>query len=410
MSSTSPAEIRPAPRAVLGGRRLAFLASMMVIIGPLSLSLYTPAMPSLAAAFGTGPAAIKLSLTVYLLGFAFAQLICGPLSDRFGRRPVLISFCLVYLAGSALAGSAADIELLLVGRVVQGIGACAGVALSRAIVRDCHEGQAAARLFTTIAMFLSIAPAIAPMIGSLLLRLAGWPTIFLAMALYGLALLGVTVRLLPETNRRLDPHATEPRRMVLSYARLISDRRYVRMVSVMALSIGGIYTFHTITPFVYIGVLGLSPEAFALVTLTSAAAFFAGSRVTGALLRKVAADRLVVWGVAIVTAAAGLLLAALAVGPSVPVVALPVMVWAFGTAMLLPGTQIEALAPFPAMAGAAAAFMGFLQMGAGVLGSAAATRFPDSTQALTVVPATMAVIALAAYVGLGRGRKRAGPT
>lgn len=383
---------------MIGERRLTLIASVMVIIGPLSLSLYTPAMPSLVRELHTDPGMIKLSLTVYLVGFAVAQLLCGPLSDRSGRRVVVTAFSAIYVLGSLIVVAAHSVEGLIVGRIVQGIGACAGVAISRAMVRDCFTGQTSARIMATIAMFLSIAPALGPLIGSLLLRFSGWHAIFLAMGAYGLVLI-VLMTGVPETNRQRDPAAFDLMRMLANYRLLLVQPVYLRNVAVMALAVGGLYTFHSVTPFVYVEVIGLSPESYALVMVTSAFAFFAGSLLTNRLLRRLEARELILAGLVLtLLGGAGLVVGLELVEPTVPGVALPVMCWAFGSAMLLPGATVEALAPFPQAAGAASAMMGFLQMAAGVLGTALASAFAASVDALAVVPLGMALASLGIYV------------
>ncbi|MDX6751509.1 multidrug effflux MFS transporter [Geminicoccaceae bacterium 1502E] len=382
---------------MISERRLTLIASVMVIIGPLSLSLYTPAMPSLVRELHTDAAMIKLSLTVYLAGFALAQLLCGPLSDRLGRRLVVLLFSAVYVAGSLLVVASQSVEGLLIGRVVQGVGGCAGVALSRAMVRDCFTGQVAARIMVTIAMFLSIAPALGPIIGSFLLRFSGWHAIFLVMAAYGVLLMALMAAT-PETNRTPDPQAFDLLRMLANYRLLLGEPVYLRNVAVSALAVGGLYTFHSVTPFVYVDAIGLTPESFALVMLTSAFAFFAGSFVTNRLLRRHEARALVLGGILLtLLGGLGLVAGLQLLPPSVPGVALPVMCWAFGAAMLLPGATVDALAPFPQAAGAASAMMGFLQMAAGVMGTALASAFASSVDALAAVPFAMALLSLVLF-------------
>lgn len=390
-------------RSPLSPRRLTWMASLMVVIGPLSLSLYTPAMPSLAVRLGTDAATIRFSLTVYLIGFALAQLACGPLSDRFGRRPVLLVFTVIYIIGSLLALPADGPGLLLAARLVQGVGACAGVALSRAIIRDRAQGLAAVRLMAVVALALSVAPALAPLLGSLLLRTGDWHTIFVAMAAYGLFLALAVAAFLPETNLQPDRFALVPGRLARTYARLATDAEFLRPTLAMAAALGGIYSFHAITPFVYMDNLGLSPERFALVTVSGALSFAAGARTAGLLLRRRDPALVLAAGLWLLAAAA-LLLACqlLLLAPSIPGVAFPVGLWAFGAALILPGASVEGMAPFPTSAGAAAALMGFAQMLAGVAGSSFAAALPSSPVALAVVPATLALVALASHYGLRR--------
>jgi MFS transporter, DHA1 family, multidrug resistance protein len=396
----------PAMAPLLGDRRLMLLATPMAVLGPVSLSFYVPAMPTMVVDLGTTASFIKLSLTLYLLGFAVAQLICGPLSDRFGRRIILLLFSLIYVAGSLLVFVTPSVEGVLAGRVIQGIGGCAGMAISRAMVRDCLDGQAAARVHSIIAMALSVAPAIGPVLGSLLLEAVGWRALFLVMASYGLGLCLLVLLAMPETNRHPDPGALRFWPMVANYGRLLRSPAYMRLVLVMAVALGGLYTFGAVTPFVYIGIIGLSPQAFALVMTLGAVSFFAGSSTANRLMRKMPSSDLVVIGLgALCAGAVTLFVGLLVLTPSVASVVLPTMVWTFGAALVLPGATMGALSPFPGIAGSAAALMGFLQMTAGVLGSGAASLFADSAVGLALVPLAMALVALLAFLLL---RPRAG--
>jgi len=187
--------------------RTAFLGALIVALGPISLALYTPAMPTLVEAFATDPSTVKLTITLYFLGFAFAQIVCGPLSDAYGRKPIALGFFSIYLAGSLLAVFAPTITWLLVARALQGIGAAAGVATSRAVIRDQFTGQASARIMNLIGLIFAIGPAISPSLGALLLRTLGWHAIFASMVLYGLVVVAVTIFAVSETNPNINPAA-----------------------------------------------------------------------------------------------------------------------------------------------------------------------------------------------------------
>lgn len=149
-----------APVPLMSQSRTALIAAALVTIGPVSLTMYTPAMPTLVEAFGTTETQVKATLTVFFFGFAFSQLVCGPLSDAFGRRPVALGFFGAYLAGSVVTVMATSMEVLIAGRLLQGIGCAAGIAISRAIVRDQYVGQASARIMNLVGTMLAIAPAI----------------------------------------------------------------------------------------------------------------------------------------------------------------------------------------------------------------------------------------------------------
>lgn len=388
---------------ILSERLTGAFGAMLVALGPISMALYTPAMPSLVAAFGTSMAAVKATLTAYFAGFAAAQLVCGPLSDGYGRKPVAVGFLLVYLMGSIGAVFAPTVEALVVARLVQGIGAAAGVAISRAIVRDSFTGQQSARIMNTIGIWLALGPALSPTIGGLILEVSGWQAIFLAMVAYGGILLVVVLAFLPETNRSPDPRRARPAGLGEAYGRLLRDRRFTIPSLAIGLTVGGLYALGTILPFVLIDRVGLSPTQFGLGMVLQSGSFILGGLVTKALLRRVGAQRLVVPGLA--TSATGglaMALSMLVLGPGFLSVMIPVGVFAFALALIMPALTTDALAPFPQMAGAAGALMGFLQMGGGFAGSGVAASLGDPVAAISTVVPGMTMAALAIFLTAGR--------
>src|SRR3954463_11093225 len=188
MSATMSLEsgVNGQPVPLMTETRTAVVGALIVALGAISMSLYTPAMPALVDAFNTTPATVKLTLTVYFGGFAFAQLVCGPLSDAYGRRPIALGSFSIYLLGSVIAALSPTIQWLVVGRILQGIGVAAGIAISRAIVRDQFTGQRSARIMNLIGLMLAVGPAVSPTIGGVLLSTLGWHSIFLVMVVYGI--------------------------------------------------------------------------------------------------------------------------------------------------------------------------------------------------------------------------------
>jgi DHA1 family bicyclomycin/chloramphenicol resistance-like MFS transporter len=396
----------PAPPAArpLGPGEAAAFGAMLVALGPISMALYTPAMPDLVAAFGTSLSAVKTTLTAYFLGFALAQLICGPLSDGYGRRPVLVGCLALYVLASIGAAFAPTIETMTAARLFQGVGAAAGVAISRAIVRDGFTGQPAARIMNTIGIWLALGPAVSPILGALLLVTAGWPAIFVAMVVYGVVLLAVVTFRLPETNSHRDPSRASPGGLVRAYRRLVVDGRFLLPAAILGLTVGGLYANATMLPFVLIDQAGLSPTDYGLAMMLQTGAFIAGGLVTRRLLGRVDATRLVLPGLAVCALGGVLLTASLALlPPSVATVMGPIAVFAFALALFMPALTTGALAPFATEAGAASALMGFFQMGGGVLGSAAGAAIGDPVTALAVVVPTMTIAGLAAGL-LARAR------
>ena len=377
---------------------MTIVGALLIAVGPLSMSLYSPAMTLLIAALHTTEQAVRATVTVYLFGFAVAQLICGPLSDRFGRRPILIGCLVLYVIGSIESAAAGSITALILGRLVQGIGACGGVALSRVMVVDRFAGNGAARIISLMSLILSVAPAAAPIIGGTLITVTSWRVLFVILAVYGAVLLALVWRF-PETNERRDPRATKLRSLAVNYAMLITSRAFISQVVLTSLAIGGFYASQTLSPFVLMGRLGLSSPMFGLATASLMLSYLIGSLATNRLLRVVAMSRLVLAGALMVLAASlSLALGLRFLGLGIAEIIAPMCLWMLGFAFIMPGVTTTALALFPRNAGSASALMGCLQMGMGFVGAALCSLFGDAAQAFATVPPAMGALGVIAYL------------
>ena len=193
----------PVERApLMSERRVGIIGALLVAVGPVSMALFTPAMPEIVQAFGTTEAAVKMTLSLYFAGFAVAQLVCGPISDGVGRKPVTVAFMGIYLVASALALFSPNIETLIAARFLQGVGAAVGVAISRAIVRDLFTSERSARIMNLIGLILGIGPALAPTLGGVTMQLFGWHAIFVLMLVFAVVIVVVTQVSLVETVTR----------------------------------------------------------------------------------------------------------------------------------------------------------------------------------------------------------------
>ncbi|MFT4098309.1 MAG: multidrug effflux MFS transporter [Rhodoblastus sp.] len=379
--------------------RTSIISSLMIALGPLTLALYTPALPTLVDAFATTPAAVKFSLTVYFLGFCLAQLLCGPLSDAFGRRPVALVFFSLYFVGSMIALFAPTIGIMQIGRALQGVGAAAGISTSRAIVRDLFVGQTSARIMNRIGLLVGFVPAFSPAIGSLLLTFVGWRAIFVLMFLYAVLVVAIVLFFMPETNAAIDRAHVRPRRIARNYFTLLTDRRFVGPATLMGLVLGGVYTLPSLLPFVLIQRLGLTPVEYAAVMVVQTCALLVGNLLVGRLLRRVSARRLVPVGIVlIVLSGAGYAIGRFYTDPPLLSFVIPAMLWVFGLPFVTPGTMTSAMSHFPKIAGAASSLIGFMQMGGGFIGSAiAAAAFTDAARAVDTMLPAIALLAGLAY-------------
>lgn len=397
--------------AELSALRMTIVGALLIAVGPLSMSLYSPAMTLLITALHTTEHAVRATITVYLFGFALAQLICGPLSDRFGRRPILLGCLALYVTGSAASAAAPTIGALMIGRLIQGIGACGGVALSRVMVVDRFAGNGAARIISLMSLILSVVPAAAPIIGGTLITVTSWRVLFVILAAYGALLLGL-VWWFPETNTRPNASATKLRSVAVNYGMLITSRAFIGQVVLTSLAIGGFYASQTLSPFVLMGRLGLSSPMFGVATATLMLSYLVGSLATNRLLHYVAMSRLVMAGALMVLGATiALALGLPLLGLGLAQIILPMCLWMLGFAFIMPGVTTTALALFPRNAGSASALMGALQMGMGFVGASLCGLFADAGHAFATVPPAMGALAVAAYLAANwRPRRPASAT
>jgi len=378
-------------------RRISLIGALLVAVGPLSMALYTPAMPEIVEAFGTTEAAGKITLSLYFAGFALAQLVCGPLSDGFGRKPVTRVFLLIYIVASACALFAPTIEALIAARVLQGVGAAVGLAIARAVVRDLFTSERSARVMNLLWLILSIGPAVAPTIGGITMELFGWQAIFVLMLLMGIVIMVVVQIGLEETIER-DVSRIRPAALVNSYRTLITSSYFMSSSLVVGFLIGAIYTQATVLPFILMGRVGLSPTAFGFGMLMQSGSFILGSLVVRRLMNLYGAQRIVPIGLVCVALGAVAMAILLRIGePSFLMVMGPVAFYAFGIAFILPAMNTAILAPFPQIAGAAAALSGFMQMGGGLIGGTVLALFADSVTAMATVVPAMGILAIVCW-------------
>lgn len=344
---------------------LALLLTTLVALGPLSTDLYLPSLPTLAQFFSTDVARVQLTLSVFLAGFAAAQLVYGPLSDRFGRRPVMLGGLAIYLVSSLVCMSAQSIDALIVARFFQALGACAGPVLGRAIVRDVYGPLQAARVLAYISGAMAIAPMLGPILGGWLTVWFGWRANFAALAIFSAFQVAATFAMLGESNAHRDPAATQPRRMAGNFAMLMSSRQYLGFLVCFSAAYGALFAFISGSSFVLIGLYGLSPQWYGASFGFVVMGYIAGTVASGKLTLRLGPGRMVLMG-AWLGALSGSLMVTLAVAQihNVWAVLLPMFLCMIGVGLVMPNAIGGALAPYAKMAGAASALMGFFQMGA----------------------------------------------
>lgn len=396
------------PRASLA---LGALLTALVALGQISTSIYIPSMPAIVYDLATTPDRVNLTLSGFLAGFAVCQLVFGPVSDRCGRRPTLLTGLGLYLGASLWCALAPSIGALIAGRLLQGMAACVGPVLGRAIVRDVYGPEGTARAMAMIGVALAVSPALAPIIGGYLQVWFGWRAAFVFLSGVGVVVLAATFRLLAETNpahRR--GHLGSPG-LVASATALLCDRCYLGNAIAVSFIFAGLMAFAAGGPFVFIEALGLSPQQYGMLAVFTVAGFLAGSLLAGRLTGRLALSHMVLLGLVIAVGGAVAMAALAAVAaPSVIAVVAPMAVFTAGLGIVLPAGMAAAMAPFPRIAGSASALLGFVQMLVAALASVAVGALPHrSALPMAAVIALCAILALLGFLVFLRPRRRPDP-
>jgi DHA1 family bicyclomycin/chloramphenicol resistance-like MFS transporter len=351
---------RPAPSLIL--------LAAVTAIGFCALHIVVPALPLLVTAFGRSPAQIQLVLTLYLAGIAGGQLVYGPVSDRFGRRPVLILGLVMFLAGTLLCALAWSLAALVVGRVLEAIGACAGIVLGRAIIRDVYEREAAARSLALVMLAMTLAPAISPAVGAYLTEWVGWRAIFVVLGVLGGVVLAMTVARLGETNT--NPTRLDLAGMIGSYLTLLRSPAFLGFAMCGACSSASWFTFLASAPYLLSELMGRPPSTYGLMILLPMACYMLGNAGAARFARSHGSLRLVIYGRSVALAAAAVMvLWYLSAGLGIWVLFVPIALSSIGDGLSQPAAMAAALSSHPRLAGTASGVMGFLQMTVSALGT-----------------------------------------
>ncbi|MFB9445348.1 multidrug effflux MFS transporter [Dactylosporangium vinaceum] len=361
---TSPGELLPTWRRF----RLVLLLGFLTALGPLTIDMYLPALPTITDDLHATAAAVQLTLTGTLAGLALGQLFVGPLSDAFGRRVPLLAGIAVHVVASVLCVFAPNLVMLGTLRVLQGLGAAAASVVATAVVRDLFSGNSAARLLSRLMLVVGVAPILAPTIGGFVLRVTEWRGVFVVLAAAGLAILGTTAFALPETlpveQRRRGGLAGTVR----DYGRLFADRAYVGLILVAGLGMASLIAYVSGSSFVFQDEFGLSQQQFAFVFAGGAVGLIGASQVNIQLLRRWTPQRIL--AAALLTGvAAGALLLVLALTHTGGLlgVLLPLFTVLAMVGLAMPNAPALALSRHGEAAGTAAALLGATQFGVGAL-------------------------------------------
>ena len=388
--------------------RIAVVLGLLSAVGPFAIDMYLPALPSIGGDLAASPGAVQMTLLIFFLTIGFGQLLVGPLADMFGRKQPLYVGLAMFLAGSVGAALSPTVEWLILFRFIQGLGACAGMTVPRAIVRDLHTGTEAAKLMSMLMLVFSISPILAPLTGSLIIDAFGWRGVFWAVTIAGLVGVILLATSLKETRPAEARAGSTLGGALRGYWTLMGDRSFLGLTAISSFAISSFFVYLSNSSFVIIDHYGMSSRAYSLFFSVNAVSFFAMSQLTGFLSERFGLMRVVrvaVTGYATVMVA---LFAVMASGvDSLPVMAAFLFVGYGFVGLVIPSTSVLAMEEQGEIAGTASALMGTLQLAIGAVAMGVAGIFFDGTPLPMVAGiAICAVISFTiAHLSLGRARR-----
>lgn len=381
---------------------LTLVLGTLTAFGPLSIDMYLPGLPRIAREFGVTAAQTQLTLSIFFVGMAAGQALYGPVCDRVGRKAPLAAGCVVYVLASLGCAFAPSITFLIGLRLLQALGGCAGIVIARSIVRDLFAERESARVYSFLTLVMGLAPVLAPLAGGQLLAVAGWRSIFLSLAGFGLGCLALVLVALPETL----PEARRSRgglgNVLRRYAELLADRRFVGYALAAGLIYAGMFAYIAGSPFVIIELYGVAPQDYGWIFGANALGLIAASQLNRRLLLRYSGDTILKAALASVMVA-GLLLvlvAASGVGGLAGLL-VPLFVCVAGVGLVGPNATAAAMAPYGRMAGSASALLGTGQFIVGAASSASVGALDNgSAVPMAAVIAGCACAAVAVYTVL----------
>lgn len=372
-----------APLALPSPGVLLALITGSLMLQPLSTDLYLASLPHLARYFAVAPAAVQQTLSLFVIGFAVAQLVVGPLSDRYGRRPVLLGGLVLYVVASAACALATSIAALSAARFVQALGCCAAVVVARAVIRDAYTPAEGGRVIARASGWMGLAPLLGPLVGAYLEIAFGWRSAFVVLGAAGAVVAFASWARMSETNAYKDPDAMRPAGLVRGYREILGSPAFWAYALPGACSFASIFVFISVGSHVLIKVLGVPTEYFGYAWGLGVTGYLGGTTLCRRLLAKLPVRQAISVGTALAAVAGVLFASAVALGlHHWSVVVFGHFVISFAHGITWPCAQAGAVTPFPQRAGAAAGMLGFIVMIAGLLvgvwvaGSHDGTLFP----------------------------------
>lgn len=372
------------------------LMAALTAIGPLSIDMYLPAFPVMGEDLNAEGGQVEQTLATFFIGLALGQLVYGPLSDRFGRKPPLYFGLGLYALASLACALAPSVEALQGWRFVQALGGCAGMVVSRAVIRDRCDPRAAARAFSLLMLIMGVAPILAPLLGSMLLGLAGWRWIFAVLAVFGIVVLVCVDRLMTESLPQESAPPLRWRSVLVQYGATLKDSQFMGYTLCMALIQAGMFAYIAGSPFVLIDLYGVPAEHYGWIFGLNAVGLIGAAQLNSRWISRVGVEGLLRRALWVPAISAAISAALVWTGQSsLWSLWLGFFAYMAGVGSLGPTAGAIALSQQGHRAGTASALMGALQFGLGTLSGLALSLWHDgSARPLVTVMAVCGLLGL----------------
>ena len=383
---------------------LVAVLATLVAFGPMSIDMYLPSLPAIGHSLGASVGHVQLTLSAFFIGFSLGQLVYGPLSDSFGRRPVLLAGIALYIVTSALCALSQSIDQLVAFRFLHALGGGAGTVVARAAVRDLFDMDTASRVLSIMMAVMAIAPMLAPVVGGQLLVWFGWRSIFVVLTGFGILCWALVAFVLRETNPPERRRGGGLVRAFAGYGRILTDAKVMSCVACGGFAFAGMFAYISGTPFVYIELFNVSPQHYGYLFGLNIIGLVIGALLNARFVKRKGAVHMMTVG-AICTALAGMALFAAAVFEIGGLLGLVVPLFFFIGALSLIGANAISIASsdFPDNAGAVAALFGASQFGLGAIaGSMVGQLYNDTAVPMAAIIAFSGLAALVANLGVRR--------
>ncbi|NBJ09371.1 multidrug effflux MFS transporter [Microvirga arsenatis] len=386
---------------------LTVVLALLTALGPLSTDMYLPSLPAIASGLEATTGQTQLTLSAFLLGFAAGQFVYGPVSDRIGRKPVLLFGLGLFTLASLICALSPNIETLIGARFLQALGASGPIVLGRAIVRDFYEGPRAGRELSRMGTIMGVVPAAAPILGGVIERFSGWRVTFAVSILFGIAMAAVIGLRMPESIRKKSEVPISFAAILRGFGILLGHKGYRTYVGLSMLTYGGLFAFISGSSFVLQRIYGLDELSYAFSFTFVVVGFIGGTYLAQHLVGRRGLDGTIQLGVTCLALGGATMLVLVLLGvPSSLGISAPMAVYGIGVGLTMPQSMASALMPFPERAGAASSLLGICQMTfAAIVGIGLGRNLDGSAIPLPATIAATGVLALILFVTTGRARR-----